>query len=60
MPFLSLPVTAMFPAAINVYWCTISFVQLATTAILHTKYFKEHAGILQKVQKQKIIQAAFV
>lgn len=60
LPFLSLPITAMFPAAINIYWCTVSLVQLATVGILHTKYFKQQVGLINKPIKPKIIQAAFV
>lgn len=60
MPFLSLPITCMFPAALNIYWCTVSMVQLATVAMLHTKYLKTKVGLIAKVQKPKVIQAAFV
>jgi hypothetical protein len=50
----------MFPAAINIYWCTVSLVQLATVGMLHTKYFKQQVGLITKPVKPKIIQAAFV
>jgi membrane protein insertase Oxa1/YidC/SpoIIIJ len=60
MPFLSLPITAMFPAAINMYWMTVSCIQCLTVAMLHTRYIKQKVGIINKVQKPKILQAAFV
>jgi membrane protein insertase Oxa1/YidC/SpoIIIJ len=60
MPFLSLPITAMFPAAINMYWLTVSVIQCGTVGMLHTRYFKEQLGVVQKVHKPKVIQAAFV
>ncbi len=60
MPFLSLPITAMFPAAINMYWLTVSCVQCLTVGMLHTKAIKTHFGIINKFQKPKVIQAAFV
>ncbi len=60
LPFLSLPITAMFPAAINIYWCTISFVQLITVGMLHTKVFQLKTGIIHKVQKPAVIQAAII
>ncbi len=60
MPFLSLPITAMFPAAINMYWLTVSCIQCLTVAMLHSKYMKAQFGVSQKVMKPKIIQAAFV
>lgn len=50
----------MFPAAINIYWCTVSLVQLVTVGILHTKYFKTKVGLITAPIKPKIIQAAFV
>ena len=60
MPFISLPITAMFPAAINLYWCTASFAQLLTVGILHTKYFQQQIELINKLIKPKIIQAIFV
>ena len=44
----------MFPAAINIYWCTVSLVQLATVGMLHTKYFKQQVGLITKPVKPKI------
>ena len=60
MPFLSLPITAMFPSAINMYWLTVSGVQCLTVAMLHTRYFKEKIGVITKVQRPKLVQAAIV
>lgn len=50
----------MFPAAINIYWCTISLVQLVTVGMLHTKAFQLKTGIIHKVQKPTVIQAAII
>lgn len=60
MPLVSLPITAMFPAAINMYWLTVSFIQCITVALLHSKAIKTHFGIINKVHKPKVIQAAFI
>jgi hypothetical protein len=60
MPFISLPITAMFPAAINIYWCTASAAQLLTVGVLHTKYFQQQIGLINKPIKPKVIQAVFV
>jgi len=50
----------MFPAAINLYWLTVSCIQCATVGMLHTKYIKQQVGLINKAQKPKVIQAAFV
>jgi hypothetical protein len=50
----------MFPAAINIYWVSISFVQLATIGVLNTNYFKRQVGLMPKLEKPKTIQAVFV
>ncbi len=60
MPLLSLPITAMFPAAINIYWMTVSLVQCLTVGMLHTRYFKEKIGVVNKVHRPKILQAVIV
>jgi membrane protein insertase Oxa1/YidC/SpoIIIJ len=60
MPIISLPITAMFPAAINMYWITVSFVQCLTVGMMHTRYFKEKIGVINKVVKPKPLQAVIV
>lgn len=60
MPIISLPITAMFPAAINIYWMTVSFVQCITVGVMHTTYFKQRIGVVNKVLKPKLIQAVIV
>ena len=52
--------TALFPAALNIYWVTASTFQLAIVAVLHTKYFKQKIGLEKKIVKPKIVQAVFM
>ncbi len=52
--------TALFPAALNIYWVTVSSFQLAVVAMLHTKYFKQQIGVERVVVKPKIVHAVFV
>lgn len=40
LPFLGFPILMFFPSGMTLYWSTVSFLQLMTTLITRSKYFK--------------------
>jgi len=60
MPFLSLPITAMFPAGINLYWCTLSLSQALVTILMNQSYIQKKFGLTKEMIKPKIKQAVIL
>lgn len=61
LPFLSLPITGFFPAAINIYWCVLALSQTIIMGTMNTNYVKNHYANIEDVPtKPQIAKAIFV
>ena len=48
MPFIALPFTSLFPAALNVYWLTFAVTQLTLMSLINSKFIKKRYGLIQE------------
>ena len=60
LPFIALPFTSLFPAALNIYWLTFAVSQLTLMGIINSKYIKKKYELIQEKPVPKIVQAVFV
>lgn len=60
LPFIAIPFTSLFPAALNLYWVTLASSQLALIFAVNSRIVRSQFGLIKETKRAQISQAIFI